>query len=173
MNKIKNWKTFSIFNSFFFSFCSWNFPDFLLKSSLGRYDGNYVEDMYQRTQGKGLNQPGALKQAYQELKFFLQPKSKLWNSNQTSYLTKMTQKIFILFLHTLFFIVLSSRTFKNSICSKFWNSTFKISNGIYFFHFYTNLIYDIKISLNMWNFQLLIHDYFPKSFPKKKKRVLF
>eukprot|EP01097_Dermamoeba_algensis_P002650 TRINITY_DN2048_c0_g1_i3.p1 TRINITY_DN2048_c0_g1~~TRINITY_DN2048_c0_g1_i3.p1 ORF type:complete len:234 (-),score=56.49 TRINITY_DN2048_c0_g1_i3:128-829(-) len=35
---------------------SWNFPDFLLRSSLGRYDGDCYEHLYNTVQGRGLNQ---------------------------------------------------------------------------------------------------------------------
>lgn len=43
---------------------SWDFPDFLLNSSLGRYDGDVYQDLFDSTKGKGLNKEGALKEAY-------------------------------------------------------------------------------------------------------------
>ena len=51
----------------------WNFPDFLLNSVLGRYDGRVYEALYEQTRYEPLNDTDVSDGYYEHLQFLLHP----------------------------------------------------------------------------------------------------
>jgi len=55
---------------------AWNIPDFILNSCLGRYDGQYVEALYDSTRFEPLNQTDVAEGYYKHLQYILHPERK-------------------------------------------------------------------------------------------------
>lgn len=52
---------------------AWNIPDFVLNSCLGRYDGQYVEALYESTKNEPLNKTDVTEGYYKHLQYALHP----------------------------------------------------------------------------------------------------
>jgi len=52
---------------------AWNIPDFVLNSCLGRFDGRYIEALYEQTKYEPLNQADVTDGYYKHLQYILHP----------------------------------------------------------------------------------------------------
>jgi len=52
---------------------AWNIPDFVLNSCLGRYDGRYIEALYESTKFEPLNKTDVTEGYYKHLQFLMHP----------------------------------------------------------------------------------------------------
>merc|ERR1711948_229697 len=52
---------------------AWNIPDFVVNSCLGRYDGRYIEALYESTKFEPLNQTDVSEGYYKHLQYTLHP----------------------------------------------------------------------------------------------------
>mmetsp|Transcript_34502 Transcript_34502/g.99010 ORF Transcript_34502/g.99010 Transcript_34502/m.99010 type:complete len:720 (-) Transcript_34502:62-2221(-) len=55
---------------------AWNIPDFVLNSCLGRYDGRYIEALYESTKYEPLNQTDVAEGYYKHIQYILHPERK-------------------------------------------------------------------------------------------------
>jgi len=55
---------------------AWNIPDFVVNSCLGRYDGRYVDSLYESTKYEPLNQTDVAEGYYKHLQYVLHPERK-------------------------------------------------------------------------------------------------
>lgn len=55
---------------------AWGFPDFLLISALGRYDGNVYETLLQATRNEPLNKRDVSEGYYRHIQYILHPERK-------------------------------------------------------------------------------------------------
>lgn len=55
---------------------AWNIPDFVINSCLGRYDGRYIESLYEQTKYEPLNKTDVTEGYYKHLQYILHPERK-------------------------------------------------------------------------------------------------